>query len=156
MKESNPGDFHKKFNEAFTLAKMSDYTDDGYEAGERTKNTERAPVSVKRTPGVNGSNLNEMFEANTKVNTALIVHENKQPEGISSLKHAVYEYGKKKETDFGRMTKGAADYGIAYAGERLVDIVSATPKDKQLTGKVNMDMAKKMRSAQNINPEMTE
>lgn len=156
MMKSDPVDFSKKFNEAFEMAKMKDYTDDGYDAGSRTQTTKRAPVSVKQISGITGSNMNEMFASHTKVNTALTVHERKQPEGISSLKHAVYEYGKKKETDFGRMTRGAADYGIAFAGERLVDFEAARPKDKDLTAKVSMDAAKRARETQNLDHRMTE
>lgn len=148
--------FQKKFNEVFEMSKLSDYTDDGYEIDNRTTKTRRDPISVRRVNGVTTSNMNEMFEKNTTVNNALIVHKKKQPEGISSLKHAVYEYGKKKEDDYGRMTKGASDYHMAYAGERLVDFESARPKDKVLTGKVSVSMAKSARSTQNLRPEMTE
>jgi hypothetical protein len=135
---------------------MKDYTDDGYDIGERTKNIKRGPIAVKRLNGVTASNLNSAFETKTKVNTALVVREDRDPEGVSSLTHAVYEYGKTKETDFGRMTNGATDYGIAYAGERLVDFEAARPKDKDLTGKVSIDTAKKSRSLQNINHRMTD
>jgi len=152
----DPGDFSKKFNEAFEMSKLRDYTDDGYDGGTRTQSTSRDPISVKKIDGITGSNMNEMFEQSTKVNTALVVHEKKQPEGISSLKHSVYEYGKKKEQDFGKMTKGAADYSIAFAGERLVDFEAARPRDKDLTAKATMDMAKRARETQNVRPEMTE
>ena len=157
MMKASPDQFQKQFNEAFTLSKLHDYTDDGYELDdkERTSSTKRANIQVKRQAGVNSSNINEAFERTAKVNTALIVRDNRQPEGISSLKYAVYEYGKKKEDDFGRMTGGASDYRIAFGGERLVDPNSAAPKDKVMTGKVTMDMAKQARSVQNIDPEMT-
>lgn len=149
-------DFSKKFNEAFELAKMKDYTDDGYDEGPRTTSTKREPIAVKRINGINSSNINELFESNTKVNQQLIVREKKEPEGICSLKHAVYEYGKKKESDFGRMTQGAADYGIAFAGERLIDFESARPKDKDLHSKVTLDAAKRARETQNLDHTMTE
>lgn len=158
MMRANPGDFQKKFNEAFVLTKINDYTDDGVQVDddERTKSTKRQVISVRRDPTVTASNMNQRFEQTATVNTALIVKENKQPQGVSSLKHAVYEYGKKEEDDFGRYTTGGADYRIAYAGERLIDPSTATPKDKQLTGKVTMSMAKKARESQNLKPEMTQ
>lgn len=156
IESSNPDQFQKQFNEAFELSRMKDYTDDGYDIAEKTTSVKRTPIAVKRVQGVTQSNMNDMFEKNTKVNRALIIHENKQPEGISSLKHSVYEYGKKKETDFGRHTNGASDYGIAFAGERLVDFDAARPKDKELTGKVSVKKAQQMRSNQNLKPEMTD
>lgn len=156
LMKTNPKEFQKKFNEAFELSRMKDYTDDGYDIGERTKHTKRDLIAVKRLDGVTASNLNSAFESKTTVNTALVVKEDCDPEGISSLKHAVYEYGKTKETDFGRLTNGATDYGIAYAGERLVDFETARPKDKDLTGKVSMDTAKKSRALQNMSHQMTE
>lgn len=156
LMQASPDKFQKQFNEAFSLSKIGDYTDDGYEIDERTSSTKRQLIQVKRKEGVHSGNINESFEKTAKVNTALIVKDKKQPEGVSSLKYAVYEYGKKKEDDFGRMTNGAgSDYRIAFGGERLIDPNSSAPKDKVMTGKVSVDMAKQIRSNQNLDPEMT-
>ena len=156
MMKADPESFRKQFNKAFSDSQIDDYTKDGYEIQDREKNIKRSMMSVKRVQGVTQSNLSDMFEKNTKVNKALIVRKHQQPEGTASLKQAYYEYGKKKEDDYGRFTTGASDYHIAYAGERLVDVSEATPQDKQLTGKVSLDMAKQVRSNQNIKPEMTD
>ena len=156
MMKADPESFRNQFNRAFKDSQIDDYTKDGYDIAERESNIKRSMMSVKRVQGVTQSNLSDMFEKNTRVNTALIVRKNQQPEGTASLKQAYYEYGKKKEDDYGRFTSGASDYHIAYAGERLVDVSEAAPQDKQLTGKVSLDMAKQVRSRQNIKPEMTD
>ena len=156
MMKADPESFRNQFNKAFSDSQIDDYTKDGYEIADRETNIKRNMMSVKRVQGVTQSNLSDMFEKNTRVNKALIVRKNQQPEGTASLKQAYYEYGKKKEDDYGRFTSGASDYHIAYAGERLVDVSEAAPQDKQLTGKVSLDMAKQVRSRQNIKPEMTD
>jgi len=60
MMRANPGDFQKKFNEAFVLTKINDYTDDGVQVddSERTKSTKRQMISVRRDPTVTASNMN--------------------------------------------------------------------------------------------------
>ena len=135
---------------------MSDYMDDGVEVEERTKSTKRGTISITRDPNLNESNINEVFEKKASVNQALVVSQSRQPEGVSSLRQSVYEYGKKEENDFSRYTKGAADYRIAYAGERLVDPSTSVPDGKRLTGKVTLTEAKRIRSLQNTKPEMSE
>lgn len=154
LMKSSPGDFQKKFNEAFELTKIGDYMDDGVEVNERTQSTKRSNIAIAKDPTMNENNLNDIFNRKAKVNKALVVRESKHPIGVSSLKQSVYEYGKKEEHDFGRFTRGASDYRIAYAGERLID--PTEPIDKPITGTVSLEAAKQQRSLQNINPEMTE
>jgi hypothetical protein len=125
---------------------MTDYMDDGVDVEERTKSTKRGMISITRDPNVNENTINEVFEKKAKVNQALVVRQPRQPEGVSSLRQSVYEYGKKEEDDFSRFTKGAADYRIAYAGERLVDPSTAVPEGKQLSGKVSLTEAKRIRA----------
>lgn len=156
LMKGDKGEFQKKFNEAFERTKMSDYMDDGVEVEERTKSTKRGTISISRDPQLNESNMNDVFEKKATVNQALVVRSQRQPEGVSSLRQSVYEYGKKEENDFSRFTKGAADYRIAYAGERLVDLSNSVPEGKNLTGKVSLTEAKRIRSLQNTKPEMSE
>ena len=156
LMSSNPDEFQKRFNEAFEVTKMNDYMDDGVEVNERTRSTKRGAISIQRDPTLTGKNINEVFERKAKVNQALVVRDSLHPEGVSSLKQSVYEYGKTEENDFGRFTKGAADYRIAYAGERLIDPTKAVPQGKKLSGTVTMSESKKIRERQNIHPEMTQ